>query len=75
MTITISFPPEVEKQISQHLGEEYESSFYVTGARVRYRNLVNQHYKNLEKELGNEAAEIVYPNLGTMSESYFKANY
>ena len=64
-----------ERQIAEHLNEEYEPSFYVSGARVRYRNLVNQHYKELEKELGNEAAEIIYPSLGTMSESYFKANY
>lgn len=64
-----------ERQIAEHLNEKYDTSFYVTGARVRYRNLVNQHFKDLEKELGNDAAEIIYPSFGSMSESYFKANY
>lgn len=64
-----------ERQIADHLNETYEQSFYVSGARVRYRNLVNQHFKELEKELGNDAAETIYQDLGAMTESYFKANY
>lgn len=64
-----------ERDIAAHLNESYESSFHLTGARVRYRHLVNKHFKEFEKELGNEAAEIIYPDFGTMTESYFKANY
>ncbi|MDP1595822.1 MAG: hypothetical protein Q8K80_03985 [Methylotenera sp.] len=64
-----------ERHISDHLNEQYEPSFYVTGARVRYRHLVNKHYKEFEKELGNDATETIYQDLGTMTESYFKANY
>jgi hypothetical protein len=64
-----------ERKIAEHLNERYEPSFYVTGARARFRGLANKHYKELEKELGNDAAEIIYPDFGTMTESYFKANY
>lgn len=64
-----------ERKIAEHLNERYEPSFYVSGARVKYRYLVNKHFKELEKELGNDAAETIYQDLGTMTESYFKANY
>jgi len=62
----------IEQMISDHLGEDYEPFYELAGTRARFRALANKHYKELEKELGNEAAESLYSNL-FMTESQFKA--
>lgn len=43
-----------ERQIAELSFEEYEPYFTLGGARGRFRNISNKHYKELEKELGNE---------------------
>ena len=40
-----------------------EPLYSLGGARARFRNKANEHYKALEKELGNETAETLYPTL------------
>lgn len=52
-----------EKLAAEQNGYQYEPSFVVGGARGRFRDLANKHYKELEKELGNESAEPLYPIL------------
>ncbi|CAN1511166.1 hypothetical protein MCEKH45_00805 [Methylophilaceae bacterium] len=49
-----------ERMIADHLNETYEPCYYLGGARARFRDLANQHYRALEKELGNETAEDLY---------------
>ena len=51
-----------ERMIADNLNEVYEPLYSLGGARARFRNLANDHYLALEKELGNEAAENLYPN-------------
>lgn len=52
-----------ERMIADHLNEVYEPYYSLGGARARFRHLANGHYKALEKELGNDAAETLYPTL------------
>jgi len=48
------------------LGEEWrpgpdgEMLYYATGIAANFRRLANQHFKDLEKELGNEEAADLY---------------
>lgn len=51
------------KMHAEDNGYEYEPSYIAGGPRVDYRDLVNKHYISLEKELGNEAARAIYPEL------------
>jgi hypothetical protein len=48
------------EQIAAHLGEEYEPVYYLGGARGRFRDLANEHYEQLEKELGNESPGTLF---------------
>jgi len=50
----------IEKLIANNLGEEYEPYYELSGARAQFRALANKHYKELENELGNEAAAQLY---------------
>ena len=55
----LGFPVEDQRdyeQIAEHTGEEYEAVYYLGGAKGRFHELANQHYADLEKELGNEEA-------------------
>ena len=50
------------ERVAEHLGEEYEPVYYLGGAKGRFHELANQHYADLEKELGNEeAGELFAP--------------
>ena len=40
-----------------------ENFYYLGGARGRFRNIANKHYREMEKELGNEKPEPLFPNL------------
>lgn len=60
-----------EKLAAEQNGYKYEPSYSLGGARGRFRNLANQHYKDLEKELGNESAEPLY-SIMYISESDIK---
>lgn len=61
-----------ERRLAEHLGEEYEEIYHLGGARGKFRELANAQYKELEKELGNESAEPLYPEL-YITESQLKA--
>jgi serine phosphatase RsbU (regulator of sigma subunit) len=50
----------IQKEAADHFGEIYEPLYELGGARARFRGLANKHYKELEKELGNESAENLY---------------
>lgn len=50
-----------EKQRCAYMEEDYEPLYYLGGARGRFRELANKHYEELEKELGNETVERLYP--------------
>lgn len=43
--------------------EEGRSWMLAEGPRVRYRNLANQYYIKLERELGNEKPEVLFSEL------------
>jgi len=62
-----------EKMYAENHGYTYEPSYFAGGPRVDYRELVNKHYIALEKELGNETATAIYPELYlTKSETNIK---
>jgi len=42
---------------------EYEPTFYLGGLRGRFRNIVNRHHFDIEKEQGNENPKALYTNL------------
>ena len=52
-----------EKIAAEQNGYQHEPSFILSGARARFRNIANQHYKELEKELGNESAGNLYETI------------
>lgn len=60
-----------ERLAAEQHGFKHELSFMLGGARGRFRDCANKHYKELEKELGNETAEPLYPVL-YISESNIK---
>lgn len=53
--------------------EEFEEIFELGGARGRFRNMSNRHYKELEKELGNENPEPLFDKIYS-TEPQLKAN-
>jgi hypothetical protein len=61
---------DLERRIADQEGYAYEPFFLVEGPRSRYRALANKHYKELEKELGNEKPENLF-NVLWMDESKF----
>lgn len=50
-----------ERQVAAHFGEEYEDLYFLGGARGKFRGLANKHYEEIERELGNESVERLYP--------------
>ncbi len=48
--------------IAQEIGEEGQL-YYLGGMRGWFRRTANQHYLELEKELGNEKPDDLYPNI------------
>ena len=51
---------QLERQIADYQGYDYEQLYMVNGKREEYRNLVNKFYKELERELGNDKPENIY---------------
>lgn len=43
--------------------EKYVPYFPIAGVRAKYRSLVNDHFKALEKELGNDEPQDIYSEL------------
>lgn len=52
-----------ERMIAESHGEEYEELFTLGGPRGRFRNIANNHYEELEKELENENPTPLYQQL------------
>jgi len=49
--------------LAEQDGVKYEPLYIVEGPRAIFRNTANRHYKQLEKELGNEAPKNLYDDL------------
>lgn len=60
-----------ERMIANHMHEEYEPVYEIGGGRGSFRNTANQHYLELEKELGNESPLPLYEQL-YITEKQFK---
>lgn len=50
-----------QREIAHSLGEEYEQVYFLGGPRGQFRNLANRHFEELEKELGNESPQPLFP--------------
>lgn len=60
-----------EELAAQHYGFEYEQQFQVYGMRGRYRDIANERYAELEKELGNDSPTPLFEKLYS-TEKQFK---
>lgn len=49
-----------DQLIAHETGQEYVPYYTLGGPRGRFRNIANQHYAELEKELGNENPTPLY---------------
>jgi hypothetical protein len=71
--LPVSQGHEVENQYhegGEHSGDD-ETYYYLGGARGRFRDLANDHYRELETELGNEDPGRLFETImGT--EAYFE---
>ncbi|WP_052177726.1 hypothetical protein [Methylotenera sp. G11] len=54
------FQQQYEDEQSYHAGLPQESLFEMGGARAQFRHKSNQHYKDLEKELGNDSPSDLF---------------
>lgn len=50
-----------ERMVANHLGQDYVPIFHLGGPRGEFRRLANQHYRDLEQELGNEKPDLLFP--------------
>lgn len=60
-----------ERKIANHLGQDYVPIFHLGGPRGEFRRLANQHFIELEQELGNEKPESLFKQL-YVTEDQFK---
>ena len=60
-----------ERMVADHLGQEYVPIFQLGGPRGEFRRLANQHFTDLEQELGNEKPEPLFKQL-IVTEEQFK---
>ncbi len=49
--------------IAEQIGEPGQTLYYLGGVKGRFHNLANQHFMELEKELGNENPEPLFGNI------------
>jgi hypothetical protein len=49
-----------EDEHAHREGRPTEVLYEMGGARAKFRNITNRHYKDLEKELGNESPSDIY---------------
>ena len=61
------------RMAAEEYGEKYEEIYTLGGARGRFRNIANQHYDELEKELGNEERTPLFDAM-YVTESHFDKN-
>ena len=60
-----------ERMAAEHLGEDYVPQFHLGGPRGKFRRLANQHFADLERELGNEKPEPLFGEI-IVTEDQFK---
>ena len=48
--------------VAHHEGFDYEPVYHLGGARGQFRELANQHYEEIERELGIEKPEPLFPD-------------
>jgi hypothetical protein len=53
----------IQEEIAHHEGYDYEPLFCLGGPRGRFRHIANRHYDELEREMGNEGASVLYPEI------------
>lgn len=49
-----------ERMVADHLGEDFTPLFYLGGPRGKFRQLANNHFDSLEREIGNEKPEPLF---------------
>ena len=49
-----------QRWVCAQIGEEYEALFHMGGPRAKFRHLANEHFRELERELGNENPEPLF---------------
>ena len=54
------YQQQYEDDLAYREGRPSEVLFELSGARAQFRNKSNQHYKDLEKELGNESPSDLF---------------
>jgi hypothetical protein len=58
----------ISEDIARQIGEKGQL-YYLSGVRGRFHKSANAHYRELEKELGNENPDTLYPDMvGTQDE-------
>ena len=60
-----------DRKVAEQAGEEYEPCYQIGGPRGRFRSLSNEHFIELEKELGNDNPQPLFLPI-YMAESKFK---
>ena len=60
-----------QAEIAEQIGEEGEVLYYLGGTRGRFRNLANQHYWDMEKEMGTENPDKLFTSM-VLTESQVK---
>ena len=60
---------EVENKLPTPAGEPWGTDpdtgkmmYHATGPRIKFRKLANQHHAEIERDMGNESPEALYPN-------------
>lgn len=61
-----------DRMVAEASNEEHVPYYTLGGARGRFRNIANNHYEELEKELGNEQPTPLYSQLW-VTEAQMKA--
>ncbi|MBK7415769.1 MAG: hypothetical protein IPJ38_12270 [Dechloromonas sp.] len=61
-----------ERKVADHLGDAYVPIFHLGGARGKFRRLANEHFVELERELGNEKPDLLFSDLYTTEEKQKK---
>ena len=61
-----------ERKVADHLGDEYVPLFHLGGARGKFRRLANEHFVELERELGNEKPEPLFGQIIVTEDKFSK---
>jgi len=61
-----------ERMVADHLGQDYVPIFYLGGPRGEFRRLANQHFRELEQELGNEKPEPLFSQIYVTEDKFKK---